>query len=77
MLAVFMSVRPYVCFKPNLQHHDDYLSIWEHELFQSDSKGLTIINLERLRKLDLKESSRGVPIDFDDALSEFLIDMFK
>jgi hypothetical protein len=74
MLAAFLSDRPYVWFKPNLQQHDDFLSIWGHELSQSNPKGLTAINLERLKTLDLDESSRGVPMDFDDVLPDFLID---
>lgn len=75
MWAAFLSDRPYVWFKPNLQQHGDYLSIWGHELAQSQSDGLTAINLEKLRNLDLVEVSRGVPLDFDEAVPESFLSM--
>jgi hypothetical protein len=72
MLAAFLSDAPYVWYRPHLGESDGLLSIWGHE--EGQRTGPTATNIRRERHTDGLAPTRGVAMDIDDDLPQWLTD---
>ena len=77
MWAAFLSGKPYIWFQPNLQETDEFLSIWGHEQAQLPPHGLTARNVMKLQQLPDNNPGRGVAVDMDGRLPDFLIQQMR
>ena len=73
MWAAFLSDKPYIWFRPNLQLHEDHLSIWGHEPAQNLPDGLTAINTLKLKNENPQIICRGVPLSIEQPFPPYLI----
>ena len=73
MWSAFLSGRPYLWFRPQLQAHAGFHSLWGHESAQQSPEGLTASNLLASSSLAETMGPRGVPIGADGQLPDFLV----
>lgn len=73
MWAAFLSGKPYLWFRPNLQRAGEFFTIWGHEPQQQLPHGLTARNVAKLQEHAGIDVSRGVPVGMDGCLPDSLI----
>jgi hypothetical protein len=71
MLAAFLSDAPYVWYRPHLDEHGGFLSIWGY--LEEQRTGPTGVNLRKERNSGLSVT-RGVAVDMDGELPSWLVD---
>lgn len=81
MWAAFLSRRPYLWFRPNLQSVDGLLSLWGHESSQMDpASSPTIRHAKFVRDAQQAErgtAARGVPVGIDGKLPHTFLQLVE